>query len=67
MSLGGYNSSQLEAEALDRLGANGALIVAAAGNEANDNDNTGFYPASYKLRSNNIIAGRLHHVLACTQ
>jgi len=64
MSLGGPVWSQLEREALAWAGKNGVLVVAAAGNEARDNDQLYYlqggepfapnYPASYDLP--NIIS-----------
>ena len=64
MSLGGPIWSKFERDALARAGNNGVLVVAAAGNEARDNDQLYYlpngdpfapsYPASYDLP--NIIS-----------
>ena len=64
MSLGGPIWSKFERDALAKAGNNGALVVAAAGNDARDNDQLYFfrngdpfapsYPASYDLP--NIIS-----------
>ncbi len=48
MSLGGYGSSKLEQQLFQKYSDQGVLIIAAAGNEGNDNDgNDRSYPASY--------------------
>lgn len=46
--------SQAEQDAINALNSAGILVVAAAGNESTDNDQTPSYPASYDLP--NIIA-----------
>lgn len=53
--VGGANGDALY-DAIERLGNNGVLVVAAAGNDGSDNDvpANSYYPASYDL--NNIIA-----------
>lgn len=48
-SWGGGGFSQTLKEAIDRTNAAGALFVAAAGNESNDNDRNPSYPASYDV------------------
>lgn len=54
MSLGGYYFSQAEYNAIARAGAAGILVVAAAGNESNNNDWYPSYPASFAL--DNVIS-----------
>lgn len=54
MSFGSSSFSQSEQDAIANLRNKGILVVAAAGNEANDNDANPSYPASYTL--DNIIA-----------
>ena len=53
-SLGGGSYSQAEYDAISRANAAGVLLVAAAGNEATNNDSSPSYPASYNLP--NIIS-----------
>lgn len=53
-SYSGPDFSQAEQEAVSALNAAGILLVAAAGNEGLDNDQTPSYPASYGLA--NIIS-----------
>ncbi|MBI4327435.1 MAG: S8 family serine peptidase, partial [Chloroflexi bacterium] len=53
-SWGGYGYSQALFDSIAAARANGILFVAAAGNEANDNDIIPAYPASYQL--DNIVA-----------
>lgn len=48
-SYGGTEYSQAEADAIQALGASNILFVAAAGNEAENNDVLGSYPATYDL------------------
>lgn len=48
-SYGGGEYSQAEADAIQALGASNILFVAAAGNEAENNDVIGSYPATYDL------------------
>lgn len=51
---GGVERSQLEEAAIKKASRNGILLVAAAGNESTNTDNSGYYPANYKLP--NIIS-----------
>lgn len=51
---GGRLPDEQELQALQRAERAGLLVVAASGNEGYNNDQQGFYPASYKLR--NIIS-----------
>ena len=53
-SYGGYGYSQAMYDAIKAAGDNDHLFCAAAGNDANNNDQNAFYPASYDL--DNIIA-----------
>jgi subtilisin family serine protease len=53
-SYGGYYYSQAQRDAIFYAQSAGVLFVAAAGNEANDNDTNPSYPSSYDLE--NIIA-----------
>lgn len=53
-SWGGGGFSQTLKDAIDRSNAAGALFVAAAGNESNNNDSNATYPASYDVP--NIIS-----------
>jgi subtilisin family serine protease len=53
-SIGGYTYSQAEYDAINAANTAGVLVVAAAGNESNNNDFTPSYPASYNLP--NIIS-----------
>ncbi|KAL4421171.1 hypothetical protein ABPG77_003354 [Micractinium sp. CCAP 211/92] len=56
-SYGGPDFMASERAAINAIAANsGGLLVAAAGNEAVDNDKVPSYPASYVTNSNNIIA-----------
>ncbi len=55
MSLGGPGNSEILREAIEKAGEqNNVLVIAAAGNESNNNDISPSYPASYDLP--NIIA-----------
>ncbi len=54
LSWGGYSPSPLLEEVLSRCHRLGVLVVAASGNESNNNDIKPFYPASYNLE--NIIS-----------
>lgn len=47
LSYGGYGFFQQELDALNQLAQTGVVVVAAAGNEANNNDITPVYPASH--------------------
>src|SRR3954465_8729948 len=51
---GGYVYSQEGYDAIGRARQAGPLFIAAAGNEATDNDSSPLYPASYDL--DNIIS-----------
>lgn len=53
-SVGGYSYSSLEYWAIESARNNGVLLIAAAGNEANNNDGTHHYPSDYDL--DNIIS-----------
>jgi len=53
-SWGGYGYSQALYDALARARDAGHLVIAAAGNDANDNDRMPAYPASYDL--DNIVS-----------
>lgn len=53
-SWGGGGYSQSLKDAITRAGNSGHLLVAAAGNSSNDNDQDPFYPASYD--NNNLIS-----------
>lgn len=48
-SYGDYAFVQQQFDALNQLAQSGVVIVAAAGNDANDNDLLPFYPASYDI------------------
>jgi subtilisin family serine protease len=56
ISAGGYNPSQLMLESLQRARAAGILVLAAAMNEGDDNDQTPVYPANYNSESDNVLA-----------
>jgi len=53
-SWGGYGQSTAIRNAIAYARSQGVIVVAAAGNEGNDNDGSGLYPASYTL--DNIIS-----------
>jgi subtilisin family serine protease len=53
-SFGGSFPDPAEEDAIDAAGGAGLLYVAAAGNNASNNDSLGFYPAGYPL--DNIIS-----------
>lgn len=53
-SWGGGSFSQTLKEAIERTNQAGALFVAAAGNESNNNDTNPSYPASYEV--DNVIS-----------
>lgn len=53
-SWGGGGYSQILKDAIERAGNEGIMVVVAAGNEGNDNDQNPSYPASYNLP--NIIS-----------
>jgi subtilisin family serine protease len=53
-SWGGGGYSQALYDAIDRARAAGILFVAAAGNEANDNDSSPAYPGSYDI--SNVVS-----------
>ncbi|MFM8954091.1 MAG: S8 family serine peptidase [Planctomycetaceae bacterium] len=48
-SYGGYGFVQQEFDALNQLASTGVVIVAAAGNDSNNNDTLPAYPASYTI------------------
>lgn len=48
-SFGRYGFTAQEFSALDQLAKTGINIVAAAGNDSNDNDSRPFYPANYDI------------------
>ncbi len=48
-SWGGYGSDETLKEAIESVNSRGVLLVAAAGNFNNNNDDTPFYPASYDV------------------
>jgi subtilisin family serine protease len=52
-SYGGSGFSQFQRDAIELLGNEGIIFVAAAGNDGNNNDNTPEYPCSHDL--DNII------------
>ena len=59
-SFGGYAYSPAAKAAIEALGANGTTVVAAAGNESNDNDGPyPHYPSSYVTAYKNVISGEL--------
>lgn len=53
-SWGGPGKSKAMQDAIKKLGSDGILFIAAAGNDSEDNDSTASYPANYKL--SNIIS-----------
>ncbi|MFH1564960.1 MAG: S8 family serine peptidase [bacterium] len=53
-SFGGSNSTQAEYDAIGRFRDAGGIFIAAAGNDANNNDGTHYYPSDYDL--DNIIS-----------
>lgn len=55
-SWGGGGQSELLLEALQRARAAGVLVVAAAGNESTNNDETPSYPASYNQFCDNVLS-----------
>lgn len=55
-SWGGGGYSQLLKEAIDRARARGVLFIAAAGNEAANNDETPSYPANYNTVCDNVVS-----------
>ncbi|KAL4457272.1 hypothetical protein ABPG75_012137 [Micractinium tetrahymenae] len=56
-SYGGPDFMASELAAINAIATtSGGLLVAAAGNEENDNDKNSVYPASYATPSNNIIS-----------
>ena len=48
-SYGGGGYSQAEADAISAMGQSGVLLVAAAGNDASNNDVHPYYPSAYSL------------------
>ncbi len=56
MSWGGGSYSQALLAGMQRYQATGGLLVAAAGNNASNNDSAPFYPASYNLSSQLTVA-----------
>lgn len=59
-SWGGGDFSQTLKDAIDAAGAAGTLFVAAAGNNASNNDATPYYPASYDSASIIVVAATDH-------
>ncbi|ETR72670.1 MAG: hypothetical protein OMM_01537 [Candidatus Magnetoglobus multicellularis str. Araruama] len=57
MSYGGYDFAELEYLALERLKEAGILLVASAGNEANNTDIHPHYPSCYDLDNILSVAG----------
>ncbi len=57
-SWGGYGQSTAIRNAIAYARSRGVLFVAASGNQANDNDQYGFYPASFTL--DNVISVASH-------
>jgi len=53
-----YGSSRLDLEAIEALGRNGTMVVAAAFNDGSNNDVYPVYPASHRPSTNNVISGR---------
>lgn len=54
-SYGHYGLSTLEQNAISELEALGILVVAAAGNETNNNDVNPVYPCAFSTQFNNVI------------
>ena len=55
-SYGGPSGSSTEAAVIQAAGDVGIIFCAAAGNNAANNDTTGYYPASYRLPNMIVIA-----------
>jgi subtilisin family serine protease len=55
-SLGGGGSNSAEIAAMQAAGAAGIIFCVAAGNNSANNDNTPFYPASYRLPNMIVVA-----------
>jgi subtilisin family serine protease len=55
-SYGGAGSNSTERAAIQAAGNAGIIFCAAAGNNANNNDSTAFYPASYRLTNMIVVA-----------
>jgi subtilisin family serine protease len=55
-SFGGGGSSSTEIAAMQAAGTAGIIFCVAAGNSTNDNDTTPFYPASYRLSNEMVVA-----------
>jgi subtilisin family serine protease len=55
-SFGGGGSVSAEIAAMQAAGEAGIIFCVAAGNNTNNNDNTAFYPASYRLANEIVVA-----------
>lgn len=55
-SFGGGGSSSTESSAMTSAGSAGIIFCCAAGNNSADNDTTPFYPASYRLSNQIVVA-----------
>jgi subtilisin family serine protease len=55
-SYGGGSSSATESAAMAAAGSAGIIFCVAAGNNTNNNDTTPFYPASYHLTNEIVVA-----------
>ncbi|HUA37842.1 MAG TPA: S8 family serine peptidase [Candidatus Sulfopaludibacter sp.] len=55
-SFGGGGSDSAEISAMQAAGGAGIIFCCAAGNNSSDNDTTPFYPASYRLSNEIVVA-----------